>query len=558
MNEVQATVVDGILPNLLDAHHNDDPVLDDARTSHNLARISSSQSLSRTQDTNIDRIANSVDGLHDTMTQLKSQFTALRIELNNPNNQSLNLDDDVIRHLLSELKAKTNENAHLKLENESLKLKSKVTEERQLRSTTASYSPFLLEAQSPSEMRSPGLLNEGSSRGIGWPGPWTGSHTTTRRQVADSFDGDGDQDLMEQAYAPPRRTSLKHTDVLGAESTPQDTTQDTTGSQVTSQFRTRATNSEKQFGYGPHRQTVTASLAYEDRATKRPRLTGPESEADPAPQHPQPQPRSQPANSSQTHVSPVVEERRRPGRPRTRGRSSTRTEQPALQPTATLTTASSAAELPQTPTIISSTEQTQQQPPQEVEVQMTTVTIPLVDNAEPSNTDTNTKPSTITRTRGKRGRSRGPGRPSLTSSSTAATTQSAAPTRYTQKTNNNQDSNSNPSSKPAASVADLNTQQAPTNEAPAPSEKDQISKQTNGALDAIPATTQNDDDDSNSKIDQQRQKSLSREVAEKDLNGMDTNTNTREKRRSLIQARDNLAKMTMEREEAMALAESDE
>lgn len=550
MKEVQATILDGILPDLLRPPHNNDLTSNDARPPHNLARTSSSQSVSRTQDMSIDRIANSVDGLHDTVAQLKSQFTALRIELNNPNNQSLGIDDDIIRHLLTELKAKADENAHLKLENDSLKLKGRVIGERQLRSSPAVYSPFLLEARSPSEMRSPGVSKEGGGRGIGWPGPWTGNQST-RYQAADSFDGDGDADLIEQAQAPLRGSSDTR-DVLADELAPQDTT----SLPVTLQFRTRHTmNGENDPGSQPQRQTASAAaLDYEERATKRPRLTGPVPQPGPAPQQ-----QSTNLNRSQDQVSQVTEERRGRGRPRTRGISTSRTEQAAPQPTTTVTAVNTAPEIPQTPDDniddappSPHTQQEQrEQPQQEVEVHMATVTVPLVDNDGASNTAPTDKSSAITRNRSKRGRSRGPGRPP-SSSSTATATQSAPLTRSAQKNSPINGHDANPSLNPAT-PATPSTSPGISNGTSDPNITHHISKQIKSAGNENTASTQNGGDESVLTKEQQLQKSTSR-----DLNGADANVNTREKRRSLIQARDNLAKMTMEKEEALALAGSDE
>jgi hypothetical protein len=498
----------------------------------------------------MDRIANSVDDLHNTIAQLKSQFTALRLELNNPNNQSSNINGDIIRHLLAELKAKDEENVRLKLENESFILKNRVIEERQLRPTPTPYSPFLLEARTPLHSRSPGISKEDGAKGIAWPSSLS-SCNATRYQAADCFDVAGGEDLMEQAQTPPARGPLSTRDVhVGSMAFRR-----TASLPATSQFRTEHTmNGDKNLGSQPQRYTTATALEYEERAIKRPRLTGPESGSMSEPQH-------QPANlrSGQRQSSPIIGGWRRSGRVRARGVSTSRTEHPAPE-SATPMTAIPASEALQSldinidkpPSQLQQPEQDQL--PREVEVQMPMVTIPLIDSDSTTN-----KISTISRTRSRRGRHQGPRRPSsssLSTATTAAVTESASHTRSAQHdgTRNGYDANSGLET---TTTAIRRTSHGSQNMASGTNESRNASEQTNSASDENTATQKPGGDEQSLTQEQSRQKLSSADIAEKDGNDVDTGASVRSKRRSLMKARENLVKATMEREEAITLAESD-
>lgn len=139
------------------------------------------------QGMSIDLISSSVNNLHDTMTELKTAFTALRIELNGAGRfpsglENANNDFDMISTVLKELKSKSEEIERLKLEIEALKLKNKYLEERSTQQPTSSE-----EVEGPlPKVQSPGLLLQGS-RKRSWPDSFPNGRT---QPVADSFDDD--------------------------------------------------------------------------------------------------------------------------------------------------------------------------------------------------------------------------------------------------------------------------------------------------------------------------------------------------------------------------------
>jgi hypothetical protein len=142
------------------------------------------------QGVSIDQISNSVNNLHDTMSELKNSFTSLRLELNGPGRLSSDSsgthgsDFDMIRTVLKELKSKAEEVETLKLEIQALKLKNRYMEDQTTRHHTA---PFGMESTTMPEVRSPGLLQAGRKR------PWPDSFPSGRTEpIADSFDEEDD------------------------------------------------------------------------------------------------------------------------------------------------------------------------------------------------------------------------------------------------------------------------------------------------------------------------------------------------------------------------------
>ena len=142
------------------------------------------------QGLSLDHISSSVINLHDTMSELKGAFTALRIELNTPGRSpELGMlpgnDFSMIATVLKELRNKSDENDKLKLENEALKLRNRCMEDQAARQRV-SMPP--IDELLP-EVRSPGLLQAGRKRG--WPEAFSGGHT---QPIADSFDDNDDDD----------------------------------------------------------------------------------------------------------------------------------------------------------------------------------------------------------------------------------------------------------------------------------------------------------------------------------------------------------------------------
>jgi hypothetical protein len=142
------------------------------------------------QGVSIDHISNSVNNLHDTMSELKHSFTSLRIELNGPgrlpteSSGTHGSDFDMIRTVLKELKSKAEEIETLKLEIQALQLKNRYMEEQTTRHPTATFG---LETTAMQEVRSPGLLQAGRKR------PWPDSFPSGRTEpIADSFDEEDD------------------------------------------------------------------------------------------------------------------------------------------------------------------------------------------------------------------------------------------------------------------------------------------------------------------------------------------------------------------------------
>lgn len=142
------------------------------------------------QGVSIDHISSSMSNLHDTMSELKHSFTALRLELNGPNRYSSNVGDpatnnfDMIATVLKELKLKSEEIEKLKLEAEALRFKNRYMEEQTTKQQSVSMAG--IEVALP-EVHSPGLLQGSRKR------PWPDSFPSGRTQpIADSFDDEGD------------------------------------------------------------------------------------------------------------------------------------------------------------------------------------------------------------------------------------------------------------------------------------------------------------------------------------------------------------------------------
>jgi hypothetical protein len=125
----------------------------------------------RSQGLSINRICNSVTGLHDSMAELKTAFTALRLELNTSNQypqeqNRMESSCDMLKAVFKELRAKVEEIDRLKLENEALQLKNRLLEERNTRPSPTAAS--LLDTRVPVERDSSDFL--GNSRKRPWPG----------------------------------------------------------------------------------------------------------------------------------------------------------------------------------------------------------------------------------------------------------------------------------------------------------------------------------------------------------------------------------------------------
>ncbi|RHZ60445.1 uncharacterized protein CDV56_105177 [Aspergillus thermomutatus] len=155
----------------------------------------------------IDHISNSVNNLHDTMSELKHSFTALRIELNGPGRLSSDIsgphgsDFDMIRTVLKELKSKAEEIETLKLEIQALKLKNRYMEEQTTRHPTATLG---VESTAMPEVRSPGLLQASRKR------PWPDSFPSGRTEpIADSFEEEEDDTFGDFSLADMHVQSVK-------------------------------------------------------------------------------------------------------------------------------------------------------------------------------------------------------------------------------------------------------------------------------------------------------------------------------------------------------------
>lgn len=153
-----------------------------------LSKSRSETALSQTllnQGASLNKISHSVDELHDTMSDLKQSFKALRLELNttpSTRSQEYNGDEamEMLKTVLKELQAKSDEIEKLKLENESLKLRDKCRQGRHLSATP--ITPQNLEGRSIPEVQSPGFLIEHGKRAL--------LTAATEIPIPDSFDED--------------------------------------------------------------------------------------------------------------------------------------------------------------------------------------------------------------------------------------------------------------------------------------------------------------------------------------------------------------------------------
>ncbi|OJZ85953.1 hypothetical protein ASPFODRAFT_135610 [Aspergillus luchuensis CBS 106.47] len=166
------------------------------------------------QGLSLDHITSSVSNLHDTMSELKNAFTALRIELNGPGRFTSDMGtpaskDMMIATVLKELRSKADEIERLKLENEALKLKNRYAEEQTLKQAQPPPPPPLYaDTTILAEVRSPGLLQGSRKR------PWPDSFPSGRTQpIGDSFDEDSSDSIadfsLEDASLPPVKIPLK-------------------------------------------------------------------------------------------------------------------------------------------------------------------------------------------------------------------------------------------------------------------------------------------------------------------------------------------------------------
>lgn len=143
------------------------------------------------QGASLNKISNTVEELHDTMSDLKQSFRALQLELNttpSARNSEYHGDEamEMLRTVLKELQHKSDEIEKLKLENESLKLKAKYWQGRPMGG--APTTPRVLEHAMP-EVQSPGFLNDSGKRGL-----ISGS---TQLQITHSFDQEHGHTEME-------------------------------------------------------------------------------------------------------------------------------------------------------------------------------------------------------------------------------------------------------------------------------------------------------------------------------------------------------------------------
>ena len=137
---------------------------------------------------NIKHISSTVSNLQDSITELKSAFTSLRIELNGPgleNNSSNENNFGMVSTVLRELKEKTDEIVKLRLEIEALK----VTNKYAWMSRYAS-SPPASEATLPTNQER-GLLLPGSNRKRSLVDPYPTGRT---QPISDPFDKNEDSE----------------------------------------------------------------------------------------------------------------------------------------------------------------------------------------------------------------------------------------------------------------------------------------------------------------------------------------------------------------------------
>ncbi|KAI9037444.1 uncharacterized protein KD926_000323 [Aspergillus affinis] len=222
------------------------------------------------QGVSIDNISSSVNNLHDTMSELKHAFTALRIELNGPGqfremgNPSSH-DFNMITTVLRELKFKSDEIEKLNLEIEALKMKNRYMEEQAGRVPA----PLPQIDEAISQVRSPGLLHGSRKR----PLPHYFESGGRTHPIADSFDDDDDDDdnvsigdFLAEPSIPPVKIPLKEAEYTPAARTPLESTS-------TDSPNLRIEVSQQPRDPASHPETPTISRNTQQQAvTKRPRV----------------------------------------------------------------------------------------------------------------------------------------------------------------------------------------------------------------------------------------------------------------------------------------------
>ncbi|GKZ34985.1 hypothetical protein AbraIFM66950_005424 [Aspergillus brasiliensis] len=240
------------------------------------------------QGLSLDHISSSVSNLHDTMSELKNAFTALRIELNGPGRFASDMGtpaskDMMIATVLKELRSKTEEIERLKLENEALKLKNRYAEEQTLRQVQPPPPPPLYtDTTVLAEVRSPGLLQGSRKR------PWPDSFPSGRTQpIGDSFDDDSSDSIadfsLEDASLPPVKIPLKDSTSM---STTDKTTHEPTpsvsptlhieinpSSQRQQQQQQQTPNHGNDLDDNHHDNSNNSATSHREAIVKRPRLS---------------------------------------------------------------------------------------------------------------------------------------------------------------------------------------------------------------------------------------------------------------------------------------------
>ncbi|OKL58459.1 hypothetical protein UA08_05990 [Talaromyces atroroseus] len=140
------------------------------------------------QGASLSRISSSVEELHDTMSDLKQSFKALRLELNtttpSTRSQEYHGDEamDMLRTVLKELQSKSDEIEKLKLENDSLKWRNKCLQEHQAGTNT--LGPQVPELKALPQVQSPAFLAEAGTSGL--------PVAATQIPIADTFEEDNE------------------------------------------------------------------------------------------------------------------------------------------------------------------------------------------------------------------------------------------------------------------------------------------------------------------------------------------------------------------------------
>ncbi|KAH8429688.1 uncharacterized protein LDX57_007360 [Aspergillus melleus] len=224
------------------------------------------------QGVSIDNISSSVNNLHDTMSELKNAFTALRIELNGPGQfrelgNPSGHDFNMITTVLRELKFKSDEIEKLNLEIEALKMKNRYMEEQAGRLPA----PLPPPDEAISQVRSPAILHGSRKRPL--PDYFESGGRT--HPIADSFDDDDDDDdddnvsigdfLAEPSIAPVK-IPLKEAEHTPAAHTPLEPT-----SIDSANLRIEVSQPQ---GSTSHPETPTiAGNTQQQAVTKRPRVS---------------------------------------------------------------------------------------------------------------------------------------------------------------------------------------------------------------------------------------------------------------------------------------------